>query len=524
VTPPFDSENDTYLKPTPVSVGEMGNPNVLCLVLDCLRLDAITEADAPNIHALAADNLSFDACVTPANWSLPAHASLFTGEWPHDHGYYHREHHLDRLPLIESLSADGFDTVGVTANIYASSSHGFDKGFDRFYETRRPLNPRGLNPFANVRKIQEDRTPRPRDYVQTLVDAATHDRPLASLDNFARAVALELDRRYGYREHLPLVDADTYGFLTRASNRSTDLLVDEIERTAHDDAPLFAFANYMDPHYPYEPPEDHFRAVADGRWTLDDLRTMSPNLSNARQFRNAFFGGDIDEDDVALVRAAYRAEVRSVDEQIGHLLRALEDAGVRDETMIVVTSDHGEGLGEEDLRGERSMGHLDALNEHLWTVPLIVAHPELDARTVEDRVSLRALYDLLTGDLGVFVDIGGRTWADYFDDDPVFFELPANPYHEESMRRYEHFEDWFVERESLTHTVMGFDGDWKVVADSRGEVSAYRGEDAVTVADAPAELRAACEDAVAQFPAVEGDVDSDLSGDVEQQLRDLGYV
>jgi len=44
------------------------------------------------------------------------------------------------------------------------------------------------------------------------------------------------------------------------------------------------------------------------------------------------------------------------------------------------------------------------------------------------------------------------------------------------------------------------------------------------VADAPAELRAACEDAVAQFPAVEGDVDSDLSGDVEQQLRDLGYV
>ncbi|MEF8857279.1 MAG: sulfatase-like hydrolase/transferase [Haloplanus sp.] len=224
------------------------------------------------------------------------------------------------------------------------------------------------------------------------------------------------------------------------------------------------------------------------------------------------------------MRAAYRAEVRSVDEQVGRLLRALEDAGVRDETMVVVTSDHGEALGETDLRGERTMGHLDALNEHLWTVPLIVAHPDVEPRTVEDRTSLRALYDLLTGDREAFLDAGGRTWAEYFDDDLVFFELPANPYHEESMRRREHFEDWFVERESLTHSVMGFDGEWNVVADSRGEVSAYRGDEAVDVSDAPADLRTACEDAVARFPAVEGDVESDLSGDVEQQLRDLGYV
>ena len=502
----------------------MGNPNVLCLVLDCLRLDAITEADAPTIHALAEENLSFDACVTPANWSLPAHASLFTGEWPHDHGYYHREHHLDAPPLAATLRADGYDTVGVTANIYASSSHGFDHGFDRFYETRRPLNPRGLNPFANVREIQEDRTPRPRDYVRTLVDAATHDRPLASLDNFARAVALELDRRYAYRKHLPFVDADSYGFLTRASDRSTDLLVDEIERTAARDAPLFAFANYMDTHYPYEPPAEHFRAVTGGEYDLDDLRSMDPNFSNARRFRNEFFGGDVDEEAVELVRAAYRAEVRSVDEQIERLLRALEDAGVRDETVVVITSDHGEGLGETDLRGERTMGHLDALNEHLWTVPLIVANPALDDRTVAERTSLRALYDLLTGDLGAFVDAGGARWNEYFDDDPVFFELPANPYHEESMREYDNFEDWFVERESLTHTVMGFDGDWKVVADSRGEVSAYRGTEPADVAAAPVDLREACEDAVSRFPVVQGDVDNDLSGDVEQQLRDLGYV
>lgn len=507
-----------------MNVIEMGNPNVLCLVLGCLRLDAITETDAPNIHSLASDNLSFDACITPANWSLPAHASIFTGKWPHKHGYFHRAHHLDRLPLVDTLNHKGYTTVGVSANIYASSSHGFDRGFDRFYETRRPLNPHGLNPFAHVRKIQEDRTPRPRDYVKTLIDAATHSNPLASLDNFARAVALELDRRYGYREYLPLVDNDKYGFLTEASDRTSDLLIDEIERRAGQSDPLFAFANYMDTHYPYEPPVEHFQAVSNGRWELNDLRNMDPNISNARRFRSEFFGDNIDQDDVELVRAAYRAEVRSVDEQVGRLLQALEDAGIRDETMVVITSDHGEGLGEMDLRGERTMGHLDALNEHLWTVPLIVAHPKMKDQTVTDRVSLRALHDLLVSDLESFLNSHGQIWGEYFNDDPVFFELPANPYHEESMRTYDNFEDWFVERESLTHTVLGFENKWKVVVDSRGEVSVYRDEKNVEVSSLHSNLRAACEDALSQFPVIQDDVENDLSGNVEQQLRDLGYV
>lgn len=502
----------------------MGSPNVLCLVLDCLRVDSITEEDAPNIYELANNNLSFDRCVTPANWSLPAHASLFTGEWPHNHGYYHREHHLYNTPLVDKLSVNGYETVGVTANIYASTSHGFDQNFERFYETRRPLNPRGLNPFAHVREIQENRTPRPRDYIQTFVEAATHDNPFASLDNFARTVALELDRRHGYRKYIPFVDNDSYGFLTRASDRSTDILVDEFRQTTDTEQPLFAFANFMDTHYPYEPPQKEFRNVTNDRWSIEELKTMTPDISSGRTFRNQFFADNIDEDNVRLVSAAYRAEVRSVDQQIGRLLRALETTGIREDTIVIITSDHGEGLGERDLRGERSMGHLDALNRHLWSVPLIIAHPELDDQKIMKRVSLRSLYDLLIADLDSFVEMNGRTWREHFGDEIVFFELPANPYHEESLRDYENFEDWFVERESLTHTVVGFDDDWKVVADSRDRVVAYQEENTVDVSVAPDRLREACKDAVNNFSPVNSKVNADLSGTVEEQLRDLGYV
>jgi hypothetical protein len=153
-----------------------------------------------------------------------------------------------------------------------------------------------------------------------------------------------------------------------------------------------------------------------------------------------------------------------------------------------------------------------------------VAHCNIKKQTVETRISLRGLTNLLTNDIESFVESVGQTWDNYFRDDIVLFELPANPYHEESMRNYEHFEDWFVERESLTHTVLGFDGEWKVIADSRGEVSAYQGTESVDVSAAPDALRGACEGAVKRFPTTERNLNNNLSGDTEQQLRDLGYV
>jgi arylsulfatase A-like enzyme len=502
----------------------MEPPNVVCLVLDCLRADAITASDAPNIHALAERNLSFDACVTPANWSLPAHASLFTGEWPHDHGYFRRDQSLGRMPLIETLNDEGYQTVGTSANVFASSSYGFDHGFDHFYETRRPLNSKGLNPFARVRQLSGTEEPGPAEYARTFLDSLAHDHPVASVDNFGRSVALSLDRRFGLRRYLPFVDDDRYGFLTRAADRSTAYLAERMKRVADGPVPLFAFANYMNTHYPYQPPERHFRAVTDGERTLSELRNMDPDISHSRVFRDTAFADRIDEEDVTLVRAAYRAEVRSVDEQVGRLLEALEAAGIREETIVVVTADHGECLGEGDLRNERAMGHFDGLSEHLWTVPLIVANPRIDPDTVETHTSLKSLFDLLVGDLAAFLEAGGRTWDDHFDDDPVFFELPANPTNEASLRSYSHYPDWFVERIARTHTVVGFDGPYVVVVDSNGQASGFRDGDPVDVSSIPDALYEECEDAVGAFEPVTGAAESDLSDDVTEQLADLGYV
>lgn len=497
--------------------------NVVFLILDCLREDAVNEETAPNLSRLAEQNLYFSDCVTPANWSLPAHASLFTGQWPHEHKYYHREHQLSKSPLVDIFNSRGYTTVGVSANIYASSSHGFSTGFDNFYETRRPLNPKGLNPFANVRKLQDNRDPSVKNYLETLRDSLTHEQTVASLSNFCRATLMELDRRYNIQNALPLMSDDNYGFLTDASERTTNLLVDTFESIDKSES-VYAFANYMDAHYPYEPPKEHFMSVGGSESEFKKAQELNPNISNPRVFLNQFFGERIDEGALNLVKKAYRGEVHSVDEQIGHLLEELDGNGSLEETLIIISSDHGEALGEEDLNDERGMGHLPYLNEHLWRVPLIIAHPELKKATVEKRVSLKSITNLLMNGVDELIKSGGKNYTDYFTEDPILFELPANPYHKDSFENYENIPNWYAERESTTHTILGFENQWQVAASSNGCFSAWKNKVPKDTSDAPESLVNECKRAVEQFPDVSSNIDTGLSDDVANQLEDLGYI
>lgn len=497
--------------------------NVLLLVLDCLREDAVNPETAPNLSQLAEQNLYFSNCITPANWSLPAHASLFTGHWPHEHNYFHREHQLPDLPLVNSFNDHGYTTLGVSSNIYASSSHGFATGFDQFYETRRPLNPRGLNPFANVRRLQEDREPTRQDYVQTFVDAVTHENPIASIGNFGRTVAMDFDRRYSLREHLPFVRSDKYGYLTRASQRSQQLLL-EAFRTQPEEKSLFAFANYMNAHYPYQPPKKHFEAVTNGTLDYELVTDIEPYIASPFTFLNEYFGDGIDKNSMDIIRAAYGGEVHSVDEQINALLQMLDDDGSLEETVVIITSDHGEALGEVDLNGERGIGHLPYLNKNLWTVPLIIAHPDIKSNTVDNRVSLKSITNLLTGELDTFIANRGRNYEEYFQEDRIFFEMPANPYHEDSFKNHPHIPEWYAEREAQTHTVLGFDEDWRVTANSQGDIAAWKNDTSRKVSEAPSDLVTECTNVVEQFPDINRIGSQGVSEDLERQLEELGYL
>jgi choline-sulfatase len=360
-------------------------------------------------------------------------------------------------------------------------------------------------------------------YLRVFSDALQHDRPIASLGNYLQAVATELDRRYDYRARLPGFDADDYGFLSEGSDRSESILVDLFERDASDDRPFFAIANFMDTHYPYEPSQEYLDAVTDGEYTVEDVQDLDPNIAQSWVFLNEYFDGSIDEDTLEIVRTAYHAEVRCVDDRISRLLAALEREGIREETLVIVTSDHGEVLGEADIRDERSMGHLDSLSEHLRTVPLILSNPDLDAETVDRTVPLHDLTNMLLGEGTTWMNVDQSITDVFATEGPVFFELPANPFHESSYENYEHIPDWYATREAKTHTVLGIEEGWFVIVQSDGNVTAWKSEEEHDVEEAPDDLVAATEGSLAAFP--ENYVnDREISGDLQQQLEDLGYM
>ena len=326
-----------------------GSPNVLLIILDTVRAASLSlwggRAGTPNLDALAAAGVRFEQAVSPAPWTLPAHASLFTGLWPHEHGADWRTSLGDRAPtLAEVLASQGYRTGGFVANlIYTSREHGLDRGFQVYRDYRR-------SPGAIIRAASLG---------QMLVTATIVRRVTGYRDVAGRKPAREVNREF--------LDW----------------------QRGNDPRPWFAFLNYFDAHSPYLP-----EAPYAGRY--------SANLPPRRfdQYRYWSVEGGIanwkalSPDEVKAERAAYEEAITELDHDIGLLLDELRRRGALDRTLILLTSDHGELFGEHDTHS-----HGNSLYWRTVHVPLVMAWPGRlpGGRRVPDAVSLRDLPATILG-------------------------------------------------------------------------------------------------------------------------------
>ncbi len=129
--------------PLPVGAGD-----IVLISIDTLRADHLPvygyERDtAPNLTALAADGVVVEQFISHAPWTLPSHASMFTGLLPHEHGATDWKHRIrDSVPMFtESLRQRSYRTGAFVSGVYVSDKFGFDRGFDvfRFDETARAV-------------------------------------------------------------------------------------------------------------------------------------------------------------------------------------------------------------------------------------------------------------------------------------------------------------------------------------------------------------------------------------------------
>jgi len=320
-------------------------PDILLIVSDTARADAFSPwggpQSSPSLERLAREGVLYERAQTAAPWTLPSHASIFSGALPTEHGIHNdaleftggmptspgfavRSYPGSWLP--ETLQERGYRTWAASCNRWITAWGGFDRGFDGFND----VTDRNRLPSGKVGKWKR-----------------RANRMLGRLDRGGEEAFERFGRWYG-----------------EAGSQ-----------------PLFAFVNLMEVHSPYDPPRGFYPYPF---WKRRKTYQLSGGSKGLRPFLVYNFGVQPPSADyVRMIRTLYQAAARYEDHLIGRFVRAVEDRGRP--TVVIVVSDHGENLGEEGM-----FGHNSSLAETLLHVPLVTwgHRVEVGTGSVNGTVSL----------------------------------------------------------------------------------------------------------------------------------------
>ncbi len=329
-------------------------PSVVLVVLDTTRADRIGRGRGdceatPRFDELAETGLVFRNAASTSSWTLPAHASLFTGKYVYQHGVRWRSDRTAEIPeaggycsrlrdeewtLAEVFRAAGMATIGVASNYWLTPNMGFAQGFEEY------------------------------------------------------AVAGEGSGAKKY-----LIGAEI-------TNEAIRML------RAHRADRFFLFVNLMDAHAPYAPAEDAIcfsRGLPLAADADNPLFTGDIYGSGLRQMVN-LEGFVASRQLREYLLALYDDEIRYLDRQVGAIFDALREMGRADDTIFVVVGDHGEYFFEHGL-----VNHGIGVYEAVARVPLLIRFPASVPRgVVEERVELIDLYPTLIQLAGIPVDSASR--------------------------------------------------------------------------------------------------------------------
>jgi len=346
-----------------------GAPNVLLLILDTVRADALSiygspHATSPRLDSLARTSTFFRWAMAPSSWTLPSHSSFFTGVSPSMLSARWRRRLDDQEPsLAEVLNAAGWRTGGFVGNqVYGSWGGGLTRGFERYQASSLTLRELRLSvtflQLPLVRKLLAARS------IRGVVEAFRTGR-----------LAFPHEPT---RDHYPARD-----------------LLGEFQQWRREDRsrPFFAFVNLFEAHETDMVPEHWLRRFDGGR-TLRDR---------------------------------YDGIVAWEDSVVGALVDTLAVEGILDRTLIIVSSDHGEMFGRHNVSS-----HGNSLYLGVQRVPLIVRFPDRLAlgREINAPVSLQDVPATVEDVLGLPKSFPGRSWRTYLADStvhPVLGEVEQEP-------------------------------------------------------------------------------------------------
>lgn len=483
----------------------MSHPNVAIVVMDTARATETVPADPelmPTLASLADDGVAYANAFTSAPWTLPSHASLFTGTYASRHGAHGDHTYLDEefVTLAEALAGEGYETVGVSNNTWITEEFGFTRGFERFEKTWQLVQ-------SETDLGEVTREKHARGKVDAFLSRALSGNLLV---NGLNAV---------YDQFFRASDDD-------GAARTTAWL-DEWLTEREDDRPFFCFANYIEPHIQYRPPREYAEPfLPDGAYEEAMAIRQEPRAYDVGEY-------DISDEEFALLEGLYRGELAYLDAKIGELCDSLKEAGEWEDTVLIVCGDHGENVGDHGF-----LGHQYNVYDTLLHVPLVVHGGAFDPATDEDElVQLLDLFPTLLDLVGADVpearkQAQGRSLlADEPARESVVAEyVSPQPSMEQLEERFGEIPESLYEYDRSLRAIRT--SEYKYIRGSDGSEELYDVEQdpterfdlATTEPDIVAGMAAQLDDWVDSFEHAESGGDVEMADDTKGRLRDLGYL
>ncbi len=296
-------------------------PNVILISIDTLRADHLScygynRESTPNIDRLASAGLRFSNAISTAVWTPPAHASMLTGVNPTQHGVLHQNKLRPNIQTIgEHLQKQGYQTAGFVNNSQVGELVGLDRGHTDFFEVWK-----GYSKHQVYQKAK-----------------------------------LKIKTASGYADH--------------GAAATNKLVYKWLNRQWQTDNPFYLFIHYIDAHNPLRAPRP-FRF----KYLSAELRKRVDMNKIWRVAENPLIcltdDLELSQSEIEALTCLYDEEIAYVDCKIGQLTSWLARQGILNNTLLIITADHGEHLGERQM-----YSHVASLYQPIVHIPLIIHFP-----------------------------------------------------------------------------------------------------------------------------------------------------
>ena len=361
-------------------------PDIIFIVLDTQRADRLgcygyEKAITPNLDQFAQKSVLFEQAISPAQWTIPSHASFFTGLYPTSHQITQSNQKLNpSMPhLAELLANAGYETVGFCNNpLVGVLNNGLRRGFEKFFV----YGGAAPTPYS-----EGSRTPWPLNKIAETAGEGFRRIADPIQDFFGRSP--RAFRLFLGRFFTPLWSR--FAHFKGQNERSVRHLNQFLRHREQSESrrPLFLFLNLMETHFPFWPPDRYLDQISPTLRQNRQTRALHHRW-NREAFRWAApLAEPLPSLEATVLSDLYDAEVAYQDDYLGSLFKTLEQRQNHQNTLTVIAGDHGDGLGEHNF-----VGHAFVAYQELVHVPMMLQWPQKvkSAESYTDPISTRRIF------------------------------------------------------------------------------------------------------------------------------------